>query len=214
MNKVAINDYLSYIPASDNPLSSDMIILKVQEKIIIFDVGNNPENVDFINNLSTPVIVVLSHFHVDHIGNLKLIDPQKVSSVYVSKQTSKYVPKDFNVNIISDSDEELLELSDQIKIKICNVPSSHSKGCLCMIVSNEYAIMGDSTYCAGKDERYFFNAGKLKEEIDFFEKELADVEWCLLSHDRKIKRSTPVVLRNLKKVYSGRDNKCPFIYLN
>ena len=86
-----------------------------------FDVGNGISNID---SLKDTYNVVLSHFHLDHTGNLNSI---KINKIYCSKETYKHLTKETidkcEIVIIT---EELI-IND---IRIFLIPSSHAKGSL------------------------------------------------------------------------------------
>ena len=81
MNMTRINKNISYIKSSEEPLSADIGIVETPNGKWLFDVGNNPIS---ISDLTDSYNIVLSHFHIDHTGNLdKLIE----KDLYVSKET-------------------------------------------------------------------------------------------------------------------------------
>ena len=43
IEQINITDNISYIPASKNPLSADVVIIEGEEYLYLFDVGNNEE---------------------------------------------------------------------------------------------------------------------------------------------------------------------------
>ena len=55
-----ISDKISYIPATENPLSADIGIIRDGGQTWLFDVGNGTAAID---GLSGRFQVVLSHFH-------------------------------------------------------------------------------------------------------------------------------------------------------
>ncbi|MCR5323260.1 MAG: MBL fold metallo-hydrolase [Lachnospiraceae bacterium] len=100
-------------------------------------------------------------------------------------------------------------LYDGVKVDIYPIPNSHCKGALLMMVDNEYAFIGDSSYCMTKDGKACYNAQLLKEEIELLERIPADK--LLVSHDRKFLRDKAVVIRQLKSIYSHRTPESPYI---
>lgn len=104
-----------------------------------------------------------------------------------------------------------VEIYDGVKIDIYPIPNSHCKGALLMMVDDEYAFIGDSSYCMEKDGRPMYNSQLLKAEIDLLESIPADK--LLVSHDRKFVRNKAVVLRQLKTIYSHRTTDSPYIYV-
>ncbi len=82
MNIKQISDNIGYIEATDNPLSADIGIIKTPQCTWLYDVGNDINN---IKNLTDKYNVVLSHFHLDHIGNLSKLN---ISDLYVPNSHS------------------------------------------------------------------------------------------------------------------------------
>ncbi|MBO4416451.1 MAG: MBL fold metallo-hydrolase [Lachnospiraceae bacterium] len=100
---------------------------------------------------------------------------------------------------------------DGVKVDVIPIPNSHCKGALMMMVDDEYAFIGDSSYCMTKDGKGCYNAQLLKEEIDLLERIPADK--ILVSHDRKFIRDKAVVLRQLKAIYGRRTSDSPYIFV-
>ncbi len=67
-----ISHEISYIPATENPLSGDIGIIRGEKKTYLFDVGNGEESLRKIKELSGEKAIIISHFHPDHMGNLKM----------------------------------------------------------------------------------------------------------------------------------------------
>ena len=84
---VRINDRISYIKASNEPLSADVIIVEGDRYTYLFDVGNKDEVADYLTRLPMPKKVILSHFHPDHMGNIGKIP---FDTVYAGANTEKY----------------------------------------------------------------------------------------------------------------------------
>lgn len=70
MNEIRINKKISFIAASENPLSADIGIIRENGSIWLYDVGNGE---DHLPNSGKDYYVVLSHFHQDHTGNINRI---------------------------------------------------------------------------------------------------------------------------------------------
>ena len=85
MNRIRINDKISYIEASDNPLSADIGIIEDNGSTWLYDVGNGEKS---ICELDGSYHVVLSHFHPDHTGNISRV---RTESIYVSRETYAHV---------------------------------------------------------------------------------------------------------------------------
>ena len=87
IERVSITDYISYIKASDNPLSADVVLIEGQEYLYVFDVGNNAQVAEYLNSLPKKKRVILSHFHTDHMGNIGRVN---WDNVYFGANTEKY----------------------------------------------------------------------------------------------------------------------------
>ena len=87
MEMININDRISYIEATEDPLSADIGVIRDGDRVWLFDVGNGEKSIE---GLTGPFSVVLSHFHADHTGNIDMIDAKEL---YVSNETFKHVHK-------------------------------------------------------------------------------------------------------------------------
>jgi len=87
IEQIKIADYISYIRASDNPLSADVILIEGQKYLYVFDVGNNEQVAKYLNSLPKKKRVILSHFHTDHMGNIGRVN---WNNVYFGANTEKY----------------------------------------------------------------------------------------------------------------------------
>lgn len=182
-----ISDKISYIPATESPLSSDIGIIRDGGQTWLFDVGNSTAAID---GLSGSFQVVLSHFHGDHTGNLKKLD---IQNLYVSGETRRHIGGGILV-------KEDLFLG---AMHLFPIPSSHCKGCLGLEIDEAYAFVGDALYCKGKNGDYFYNTQLLRDEIAVLKKLKAP---CLLvSHHPGLVRSREEVIAELEELYAQRD---------
>lgn len=182
-----ISDKISYIPATESPLSADIGIIRDGGQTWLFDVGNGTAAID---GLSGSFQVVLSHFHGDHTGNLKKLD---IPNLYVSGETRRHIGGGILV-------KEDLFLG---AMHLFPIPSSHCKGCLGLEIDEAYAFVGDALYCKGKNGDYFYNTQLLRDEIAVLKKLKAP---CLLvSHHPGLVRSREEVIAELEKLYAQRD---------
>lgn len=186
---VQINENISYLPATHKPFTCDVIFIKTCKATWIFDVGMSKEQADYINSIEGPKNVVLSHFHPDHIFNLGKVD---YDQLYVSANTRKYT---FKGEIV----KEPLIFEEDPEIRIYEMPSSHAKGCLCL-VCGDYAFMGDGTYCKEKLHHHTYNTQLLKAEIDFLES--LDCKYVCLDHDQHFIQERESLIRLHKDIYS------------
>ena len=118
--QIRLSPRISYIPATDTPLSADVVIIRGSSYTWVFDVGADENTALEINSISGSKAVVISHFHKDHVLN---IDNIKYDRLYVSEYTYSHI--ETGEIITSDFYE-----NDGAHIHIFPIPSSHSKGCL------------------------------------------------------------------------------------
>ena len=182
-----ISDKISYIPATESPLSADIGIIRDGGQTWLFDVGNGTAAID---GLSGSFQVVLSHFHGDHTGNLKKLN---IQNLYVSGETWRHIGGGILV-------KEDLFLG---AMHLFPIPSSHCKGCLGLEIDEAYTFVGDALYCKGKNGDYFYNTQLLRDEIAVLKKLKAP---CLLvSHHPGLVRSREEVIAELEELYAQRD---------
>ena len=220
-----ITDRISYVPASMNPLSSDIGIVRGDSRLYLYDVGSSLPALKLLQELPDSKAVVISHFHGDHtwwlsdhkhgehgVANDDNISTDyerpRYSSLYVSKISAQYTePHDDRTVLVT----EPVSIDDGVRIDIIPLPCTHAKGSLCMLVDSEYAFLGDSTYANKVNGVTFYNAQLLKSEIEILE--ALPAEFFLLSHDSKFVRPKKVILRQLKAVYSRWDKTDSLIRL-
>ena len=215
-----INDRISYIPATEKPLSADIGIVRGDSRTYLFDVGSTLQALNYLYSLPDDKVIVISHFHGDHtwwlgthrpggseMGAEDNVSPcyerPAYSKLYVSKQTAKYTGGD----IVT----EPITIEDGVKLTIAPMPSSHSKGSLAMIVDDELAFVGDATYSSSDNNGAFYNAQLLQEEIAFLES--IPAAKVFLSHEKRPIKPKEVIIRQLKTVLGKWDKSGPYIYL-
>lgn len=194
---------ISVVRASENPLSSDVIIVEGEKYFWVYDVGNNPENILLLSQLNKPVNIILSHFHPDHIGNLEKLAYSKITynKLYQGKNTFKYTRQGIVI-------EEKLTIEDGISLEIFAIPSSHAKGSLAMRVG-DYVFLGDAIYPAYKNGSKMYNVQLLKEQIDLLKSTAAN--YFAVSHRRKFICEKREIIQWLEEIYSRRDKGSVYI---
>ena len=197
---IKICDRISYIKASEEPLSADVGIIEGDKCVWLFDLGCSDDAAEEINGIEKPKKVVISHFHPDHMGNLERVG---IAEVYLGANTFKYA----KCGTVVDKD---VFIDDGVKIHIFPLPSSHAKGSVGMEIG-EYAFLGDGTYATMKQGRACYNASVLKEEITVLKN--LSAKYFLLSHDEKFIRNREEVISELEEIYSKRDPKESFIWI-
>ena len=193
MEKKVINERISYIEATEEPLSVDIGIIRCDDAEWLYDVGNDERS---LAGLDGEYNVVLSHFHQDHTGSL---DKVRTGELYVSGETFRHTGWGTVVN-------GELTIGD---LRIFQIPSSHTKGCLGLEIGNEYAFVGDALYCKAKGGYYAYNSQLLKDEIEVLKALKAPK--LLVSHFQGMVRPKDEVIAELEEIYSKREKNNPYI---
>ena len=193
MPVMEINDRISYVEASDNPLSADIGIIRGNGVTWLYDVGNGERSITGLNDSYN---VVLSHFHQDHTGNINRI---RTRDVYASKETCGHIQRGTVVN--GD-----LYIGD---LRIFPIPSSHVKGCLGLEIGHEFAFVGDALYSRVREDDYVYNATLLKDEIETLKKLKAP--FLLVSHYKGLIRPKEEAVAELEEIYGMREKNNPEI---
>ena len=192
---IEINEYISYLESSENPLSARIYIIKGNEYNYIFDVGANKEAREIINNIKNRKIII-SHFHTDHMENLKIFY-NDIDNLYIGDYTYKILGYG---NVIT----KLYEINDGINIKIIPIPNSHAKGSLGMIINDKYLLIGDAL----DGNRYGLNVTLLNDLIKVLK--LYEFEYVLIGHRCDILNKNDVI-KTLEYYYSKREKNKPYI---
>ena len=193
MNVIDINERISYIEATEEPLSADIGIIRCNDTEWLYDVGNDERS---LAGLKGQYNVVLSHFHQDHTGSL---DKVQIGELYVSGETFRHTGR----GTIADRD---LMIGD---LHIFPIPSSHTKGCLGLEVAETWAFVGDALYSKVKDGFYVYNAQLLKDEIEVLRNLKASE--LLVSHFGGFIRPKDEVIAELEEIYAQRERNDPYI---
>lgn len=193
MNLIEINERIGYIAQNHNPLSADIGVIKRQDSTWLFDVGNGPQNID---GLDKTYNIVLSHFHLDHIGNIANL---KINKIYASKETYKHLPISVRDNC------EIVIVENDINVDglhIFPIISSHCKGSVGLEIDEEYAFLGDAIYCKYLNGKQTYNVQLLKSEIETLKSIKA--QYFLVSHYRGLIRNKEEVINELEIIYQKR----------
>ena len=187
MEIIRINDKISYIAATEDPLSADVGIIRDGERNWLFDVGADRRVLEL---LPERYHVVLSHFHPDHIGNMTMISRD---AVYMTKNTQKYT-KIKGRMVHGD-----LRIGG---VHLFLLSSSHAKGCIGLEVDGEYAFVGDALYCKREDGKLVYNAQLLQSLLETLRR--IDAPKLLVSHHPGLIRDKAEVIAELEAVYAMR----------
>ena len=151
-------------------------------------------------NISREKKIVLSHFHVDHAGNIGRIG---CSDIYCGDYT--YARLHMGTEIKAQ-----VTYNDGAEITVFPVPSTHSRGAVGLEINGEYAFIGDAVYGAEKRGREAYNVNLLKDMTVLLENLKAGT--LLLSHDPSFARPKAVVVSKLKELYAMRRPGEAYIY--
>lgn len=230
---IKISDRISYIKASDVPLSADVILVDGQEYLYVFDVGNNEQVAAYLNSLPKKKRVILSHFHTDHMGNIGRVQWE---NVFFGANTEKYfqhyipdyaaqrfseLPSALAGALAGEADGKVqtlsryvtvfdsVKISDGVTIEIYHVPNSHAKGSLLLQADGEYIFLGDSLYSRAEENSYVYNVQLLKEEMEVL-KGLPGTK-VFSSHEERPVKSKAGVIRFLEQIYAKREKNDAYI---
>lgn len=112
------------------------------------------------------------------------------------------------LNEVQNQSAETPQKTQNPKIKIMELPSSHAKGSL-MLQYGDYVFTGDGTYCTSKNGEHVYNANLLFDEIQTLEK--LDCKYLCLSHDKNFVQKKESVLSLHKNIYSRRKSNEAYI---
>ena len=191
-----INDNLARIEHTENPLSADVFVITHNDHTYFFDVGNNEEFLPIMQSYGKATIV-LSHFHLDHIGSIAKVD---CGEIYLSKHTFGYIHQGIIVTEKQTLENGFLELIP--------LTSSHSDGSLALNVNHEYCLVGDALYTKEKNGKSVYNVQKLNELIKQLNQ--IDTQYFVVSHEDEIKTKEQTLME-LKTIYNRRQKNEAFI---
>lgn len=199
LEPISITKHISYLKASENPLSADVGLIAGDSFLWLYDVGANPENIEYLESQKKPHQVILSHFHPDHIQNW---DKISMHSLYQSKNTRKYTGQ--GEIVTSDC-----TIQDGISLQLFSIPCCHAKGSLGLEVNGEYAFLGDAIYPTQKNGKRVYNASLLYEEIQVLSARKAS--YFMVSHQANFVCEKRKILDFLQFIYEKRESGNPYI---
>ena len=106
-NMNTIGERIKYMPAENDPLSADVYYIEGDKYCYVYDVGNDGRSLRYINQIGEEKIVILSHHHKDHTGNIADIHYRDLC---VGKKTYEAIGKGVLV-------EDKLTINDGVKAK-------------------------------------------------------------------------------------------------
>lgn len=164
----AISAYLQYLPSNQEPLSADVYLVHGDQYEYVFDVGNSEEALNCLSGIQKKKVVILSHYHKDHVGN---IDRLQYKALYVGDVTRDTIQKGTVI-------ENELTIQDGVTIKIRHCPSPHVSGSLIVTINGEYTLLAD-LYFTKPD----YNRQIAKEMLDTLKG--IDTKYFVVSHQEK-----------------------------
>lgn len=217
IEQVRLTERISYIPASEEPLSADVILVDGDEFLYVFDVGNSVQVAEYINSLPKKKRVILSHFHPDHMGNIGKI---VFETVFCGGNTEKYLKHYIDAypavsHEQPDTEKEFgkvvcvsekTRIRDGILLEIYPIPCSHAKGSL-LLMAGDYLFLGDALYCQVKGDSRIYNAQLVQEEIRLL-KELP-AKQIFSSHEKRPIKPKMAAVRFLEQIYAKREKNIP-----
>ncbi len=205
MKLITLSPKISYLPATAPPLSADVGIIKLDNVTWIFDIGSNDDALELVSGFEGEKRIVLSHFHADHTGNLSRITVNENCEIYGGGFTHKKFNSDkIEINIVDK------DLYFDEGIHLFPVPSAHAKGCV-GLEYEDFAFLGDGTYCEVKDGKAVYNAGQLQGLIMTLKGLNANT--LLLSHNEPLECDRKEEIAKLEEIYSLRKKNESYIYL-
>jgi len=166
----SITDKIRYLPATDDPLSADVYLIEGERYCYIYDVGNNDDSLRYIGHTDKEKIIILSHYHKDHTGNIGRLS---YHSLYVGGKTYETIGKGVIV-------ETVVTITDGVKIEIIPCPSPHTEGSLIINLNHEYTFIADLYFT-----RLPFNQEKALQMIETLRN--IDTRYFVISHQEKEK---------------------------
>ena len=160
-----ISEKIKYLPATNDPLSADVYCIEGDKYCYVYDVGNDERSLQYINQIGKEKVVVLSHHHKDHTGNIVGLHYR---DLYVGKKTYEIIGKGIIV-------EDALTINDGVRIDVSHCVSPHTEGSLIITVDNEYTLIADLYFT-----RPPFDKEKAMKMIDSLRS--IDTKYFVISH--------------------------------
>lgn len=197
MDFLPLAENVSYLPASESPLSAEAVLIRCEDGLWLYDIGSSDESAAAIQRLPGPRRVVLSHFHADHAGNLGRV-------TFDALYAGPFACKRFGMG-----EAVSREMIFPDGVRLFSLPSSHAKGCVGLCYQ-EYAFLGDTAYSMKQDGRIAYNAGQLQALIQTINNLPARVFY--LSHRMPECLSKETLLNFLQDIYALRSKDSPYIF--
>ena len=180
---IEISSYLSFLPSSKEPLSANVFFIEGDNNTYIFDVGRNDEAYKQIESITKNKVVIISHFHGDHLENINRIS---FNDLLVGNYTYTHTNKG---NIVKDK----VFINDGVRLEVLATSSVHSKGSLVVNINNEYCLIGDLVYSKPPLNRSLYI--QMLKEL-----EKIDTKYFVIGHGEDCVHEAKGYITSLKKV--------------
>jgi len=128
---------IRYVPAEEEPLSSDVFLIRGRHYTYVYDVGSSQAARHQLQREEKPLVIMLSHLHADHTANLACLTYAKL---YVGGKTRQ------KLRVGETLSEDALCFQDGVNLELRRCPSVHENGSLILTVNREYSLLGDLIY--------------------------------------------------------------------
>lgn len=165
-----IGEKIKYLPATNDPLSADVYFIDGDKYCYIYDVGNDEYSLSQINQIEKERVIILSHYHKDHTGNIESLNYR---NLYVGRLTHETIGKGIIV-------EDEFTINDGVKIEVIHCTSPHTEGSLIVNIDNEYTMIADLYFT-----RHPFDRKKAQKMIESLKN--IDTKYFVISHQEEAK---------------------------
>ena len=182
-----LSERIRFLPASDDPLSADVFFIEGEKRTYVYDVGSCEAALQALHAQEKPLVVVLSHFHQDHTGNIKQLP---VDELYVGSRTEKKIGMGTVVR-------DVVTIDDGVHLEIRHCPSPHANGSLILTVDNTYTLVGDLYYTRpGQVDR-----GLAMHMLSVLK--TVDTKYIVTSHEDEKVHEKDALLRELRAFFNS-----------
>ena len=193
----SISDRISYLTATEYPLSANVVLIEGDTVLWVYDVGNHPAVPGILHDKSKQtgkeIRVIVSHFHPDHIVNLPRIS---CTEIYQGRNTFRYTKTGTAI------EEDAWFQDGDVRLHLFPIPSSHAKGSLALEVDETWCFLGDAVYATQKNGQTVYNAERLLAEIRVLKN--VQAPWFFLSHREPFRQKKEDVLEWMEAIYAKR----------
>jgi len=151
---------ISFVVGDDTFLCSNLYVIKGSVVSLLIDTTNRLDNLreglteaGAFAMISRQILVVLTHFHDDHIALVKSLPSSAI--ILCSKNTARYLPPSLPNEIRLVPGDTTIDLGGPV-VSVLPVPSLHSKGSLDVLVG-DFLFTGDSLLPRSRGKGLYYN---------------------------------------------------------